>query len=524
MKKKIIGILVCMLLIATAVPAVTSVKNSTINAIVPSHPLPSMAGSWTETQKLLAADGVAGDQFGSLSLDGDTALIGAWGHDDNGADSGAAYVFIRTGATWTLQQKLLASDGQADDSFGSCVSLEGDTALVGAGWDDDNGVDSGSAYVFTRTGTIWTQQAKLLPADGAVGDLFGGAVSLSGDTALIGADQDNDNGNWSGSAYVFTRTGTTWTQQAKLLAPDGATEDLFGWWISLDSNTALIAAKWDDDNGDKSGSAYVFTRTGTTWTLQQKLIGSDTAAGDRFGVDVCLDGDTAIIGACYDDDMGTDSGSAYVFTRTGTTWTQQAKLLASDGAADDSFCGDTGCTSIDGDTAIIGAWYNDDKGTNSGSAYVFTRTGSTWTQQQKLLSSDGAAGDSFGGATALDGDTALICSWFDDDMGINSGSVYAFTKVVLTVGITGGFGVNLKITNNGLINATDVAWQIHVEGGILGRINKTVNGTVDIPAGETVTVKTGMLFGFGAISITAKVADEEQTATGTQIIIFSMVK
>jgi hypothetical protein len=483
------------------------------------------------------------------------------------------------GSVWAEEQKLLAVDGAAGDDFGIYASLDGDTALVGACADDDNGVDSGSAYVFTRTGTTWTQQAKLLPSDGAAGDLFGGAVSLSGDTALIGADQDSDNGNWSGSAYVFTRTGTVWTQQAKLLAPDGATEDLFGWWVSLDSNTALIAAKWDDDNGDKSGSAYVFTRTGTTWTLQQKLIGSDTAAGDRFGVDVCLDGDTAIIAACYDDDNGVECGSAYVFTRTGTTWAQQAKLLASDGAAGDSFGGDTGTTSIDGDTAIIGAWLDHDNGADSGSAYVFTRTGSTWTQQQKLLASDGAAGDSFGVATALDGDTAIIaacydddngansgsayvftrtgttwtqlqkllapdgaagdqfiiCSldgntalmsaWQDDDNGANSGSAYVFTKTAgLTYSITGGLGVNLKITNTGTINVSGVPWLIHVEGGILGRINKTVNGTIDIPVGESKTVGTGMLFGFGAISITAKVADEEQTATGTQIIIFSMVK
>ncbi|MCX6672102.1 MAG: FG-GAP repeat protein, partial [Euryarchaeota archaeon] len=483
------------------------------------------------------------------------------------------------GSVWAEEQKLLAVDGAAGDDFGIYASLDGDTALVGACADDDNGVDSGSAYVFTRTGTTWTQQAKLLPSDGAAGDLFGGAVSLSGDTALIGADQDSDNGNWSGSAYVFTRTGTVWTQQAKLLAPDGATEDLFGWWVSLDSNTALIAAKWDDDNGDKSGSAYVFTRTGTTWTLQQKLIGSDTAAGDRFGVDVCLDGDTAIIAAGYDDDNGVESGSAYVFTRTGTTWAQQAKLLASDGAAGDSFGGDTGTTSIDGDTAIIGAWLDHDNGADSGSAYVFTRTGSTWTQQQKLLASDGAAGDSFGVATALDGDTAIIaacydddngansgsayvftrtgttwtqlqkllapdgaagdqfiiCSldgntalmsaWQDDDNGANSGSAYVFTKTAgLTYSITGGLGVNLKITNTGTINVSGVPWLIHVEGGILGRINKTVNGTIDIPVGESKTVGTGMLFGFGAISITAKVADEEQTATGTQIIIFSMVK
>ena len=140
MRKKIIGILVCMLMIATAIPVVTSVKNNVINATIPNHPLVSMAGDWSETQKLLASDGAANDNFGLwVAFNGDTALIGAWNDDDNGVDSGSAYVFSRTGTTWTQQAKLLASDGQAGDSFGSSVSLSGNTALIGARWDDDNG-------------------------------------------------------------------------------------------------------------------------------------------------------------------------------------------------------------------------------------------------------------------------------------------------------------------------------------------------------------------------------------------------
>ena len=454
-------------MIATAVPAVTSLKNSAIYATVPSHPQASMAGSWAEGQKLHASDATANKMFGTcVALDGDTALIGAVLGNGNAPSSGSAYVFTHTGTTWTQQQKLIASDGAANDQFGCYVSLYGDTALIGACWDDDNGVDSGSAYVFTRTGTTWTQQQKLTASDGAAGDEFGYCVSLAGDTALIGAQ-----------AY----------------------------------NTG-------------NGSAYVFTRTGTTWTLQQKLLASDGQAGDCFGFMVSLDGNTALIGADYDDDNGIDSGSAYVFTCNGTTWTQQAKLLASDGAAGDQFS--AGEVALDGDTAFIGAWDNDDNGANSGSAYVFTRTGTTWTQQVKLLASDGAAGDQFGIGIALDGDTAFITAWSDDDLGTNSGSVYVFTKGGIDIGIdiTGGLGVNAVITNHEITNVTDVTWQIHIEGGILGRINKTVNGTIGIPAGGTKTVGTGMLLGFGAISITVKVADYERTVKGTQLIIFSMVK
>jgi len=397
MKKRIIGILICVLLIATAVPAAVSLKNSAINTTIPSTPLISMETNWTEMQKLLASDGAAGDVFGvSVSLSGDTALIGACLDYDNGKWSGSAYVFTSTG-TWTQQAKLLASDGSAGDSFGCSVSLSGDTALIGAYADDDKGDTSGSAYVFTRTGTTWTQQAKLLASDGAMGDHFGWSVSLSGDTALIGAPFDDDKGDSSGSAYVFTRTGTTWTQQAKLLASDGAYDDSFGYSVSLSGNTALIG--FDNENGADSGSAYVFTRTGTTWTQQAKLLALDGAAGDSFGYAVSLDGNTALIGAISDDDNGVDSGSAYVFTRTGTTWTQQAKLLASHGADLDFF---SGSVSLDGDIALIGAPAYMQIVIGIGSVYVFTRTGTTWTQHQKLRALDDAPYDSYGYTVSLD--------------------------------------------------------------------------------------------------------------------------
>jgi len=500
-----------------SVPSVTSLTNDAIKATGPSTAQTSMPGSWMQTQKLLASDGTANDGFCSVSLDGDTALIGAPG--DGG--KGSAYVFTRTGTTWTEGKKFTASDGQLNDEFGMWISLDGDTALIGAGWDDDNGADSGSAYVFIRDGDTWTQQQKLLALDGAAKDSFSAwAVSLSGDTALIGAYGDDDNGADSGSAYVFTRTGTTWTQQAKLLASDGTAEDWFGYTVSLDGDTALIGARFNDENGNNSGSAYVFTRSGTTWTQQAKLLASDGTAEDHFGASLSIDGDTALIGAIGDNNW---TGAAYVFTRSGTTWTQQAKLLASDGNAIDCF---SWPLTLDGDTAFIGAYLDDENGVHSGSAYIFTRTGTTWTEEQKLLASDGAAEDQFAVRIALQGDTALIGSGYDDDMGSDSGSVYVFTKsgADLTFSITGGLGVKVEITNDGASDANDIPWLIHVEGGILGKINKTVDGTVDIPAGKSVTVKTGLLLGFGAISIIANVAGKEQTAEGMQILVFSMIK
>jgi hypothetical protein len=384
--------------------------------------LPAWALIVEEEAKLLAADGVAGDRFGeSVALDGDTAIIGAPG-EGFGPESGSAYVFTRSDDVWTEQAKLLASDGEARDYFGESVAIDGDMAVVGSWKDDDNGDDSGSVYVFTRTGGVWTQQAKLKPADGAPYDRFGCAVALDGDTAVIGAFGDGDNGTSSGSAYVFTRTGDLWTAQAKLLPSDGAGGDQFGGRVAVDGDTVVVSAGKDDDNGMNSGSAYVFTRTGSVWAEQAKLKPADGAANDGFGI-VSLDGDTVVIGSWGDDDNGSASGSAYVFTRTGDVWTAQAKLLPADGAFGDFF---GASVAIDEDTAVIGAYGDDDNGQASGSAYVFTRTGDVWTAQAKLLPADGASGNLFGDYVAIDADTALIGAVGDDDNGQDTGAAYVF--------------------------------------------------------------------------------------------------
>jgi hypothetical protein len=383
--------------------------------------------TWRLQQKLTASDGAASDQFGSsVALSGDTALVGAY-YDDVGANAnqGSAYVFTRTGTTWSQQQQLTASDGAANDYFGSSVALSGDTALVGASYD---AVGQGSAYVFTRTGTTWSQQQKLTASDGAADDYFG-TVALSGDTALVGAPHDDvgANGN-QGSAYVFTRSDTTWSQKQKLTASDGAAENYFGYSVGLSGDTALVGA-YGDDVGAKGlqGSAYVFTRTGTTWSQQGQLTASDGAAQDWFGYSVALSGDTALVGAFYDDvGANANQGSAYVFTRSETTWSQQAQLTASDGAAWDFF---GYSVALSGDTALVGAYYDwVGANHNQGSAYVFTRTDTTWSQQLQLIASDGATYDYFGTSVALEGDTALVGA-YGDDVGANTdqGSAYFYT-------------------------------------------------------------------------------------------------
>jgi acetyltransferase-like isoleucine patch superfamily enzyme len=266
---------------------------------------------WTQQQTLIPADAGIGvnKNFGiSVALAGDTAVIGAASDDHAGIGSGAAYVFARAGGVWSQQAKLTASDAGVRDFFGSSVAVSGDTVVVGANHFLKPG--TGAAYVFARSGGSWTQQAKLTASDGALDDVFGVSVAVSGDTALIGAGGDDDAGDGSGSAYVYARSGGSWVEQAKLTASDAAAGDSFGINVAVSGNTALIGAPGDDG----IGSAYLFTRNGSAWTEQAKLRSSDAAAMDSFGLPVAIDGDTALVGASGNDDQGDASGSAYVFS------------------------------------------------------------------------------------------------------------------------------------------------------------------------------------------------------------------
>jgi len=295
--------------------------------------------------------------------------VGAHLDDDAGPGSGSAYVFVRSGTTWTEQAKLTASDADAGDLFGHNVVILGDTALVGAHLDNDAGPDSGSAYVFVRSGNTWTEQAKLTASDAAPSSSFGHNSGISGDTIIVGAESASSTKPFTGAAYVFTKSGNTWTEQAKLTASDAAKDDHFAHGVSISGDTAMVGSFWDDDAGSKSGSAYVFTRSENTWTEQAKLTASDAAAGDFFGHTVSITGDTAMVGGEGNDDAGSGSGSAYVFERSGNTWTEQAKLTASDAATGDFF---GHWVSISGDTTIVSSHLDDDSGQFSGSAYVYS--------------------------------------------------------------------------------------------------------------------------------------------------------
>jgi len=309
--------------------------------------------------KLLPADGVAADYFGAaVAIHGTRAIVGAYGDDDHGGSSGSAYLFHV--ATGQQIAKLLPLDGAAGDGFGSAVGISGTQAVVGAWNDDDNGSTSGSAYLFDlETG----QQAfKLLPGDGAAHDLFGLSVAIDDTTVLVGAPRDEDNGYASGSAYLFDAA--SGRQLAKLLPNDGDANARFGSSVALSGTLAVVGAHGDDDNGTSSGSAYSFDLA--TGQQLAKLLPSDGAPHDAFGHSVAIHGSTVVVGSYGDDDSGSYSGAAYLFDAA--TGQQIAKLLPSDGAADDWF---GIAVAISATNVVLGADGDDDNGPYSGSAYVF---------------------------------------------------------------------------------------------------------------------------------------------------------
>jgi len=270
-----------------------------------------------------------------------------------------------------------AIDYAAHNSLGISVAVSGDTLIVGADLANVGGNNwQGAAYIFTRSGANWSQQQKLVAADGAAGDRFGYSVALDGETALVGALRANVGGNSNqGAAYVFTRSGANWSQQWKLVAADGAASDQFGISVALDGETALVGAVTANVGGDfNQGAAYVFRRSGASWSQEQKLVATDGAADDWFGYSVALDGQTALVGAVTANVGGTaNQGAAYVFRRSGTNWSQEQKLVATDGAASDLF---GYSVALDGNMALVGAYQANVGGnSNQGKVYFFERQG-----------------------------------------------------------------------------------------------------------------------------------------------------
>jgi hypothetical protein len=384
----------------------------------------SAAIAAAELVKVQAPVPVAGDYFGfSVAIDGGYAIVGA-NRDDTGAtDAGAAYIFKRTGASWAQEAVIHADTAQLSAHFGIAVGISGDYVIVGAKYYDSDSTDSGAAYMFKRTGTSWAQEAKILAIDAQASDYFGEFVSISGDYAIIGANKEDTGGSKAGSAYIFKRTGVNWAQEAKIQSADVAASDYFGSSVSISGDYAIVGATGVDGAGLNEGAVYVFKRTGTSWAQEEKLVASDALQYDSFGDKVSLSGEYAIIGAYGEDTGGSSAGAAYMFKRTGTSWAQQTKLFASDQAADDRF-GQS--VSLSGDFALVGAWGEDTGGLSAGAAYVFRRIGTNWIEESKIQASDKEADDQFGKAVAISNGKIIIGALEEDTGATNAGAAYIF--------------------------------------------------------------------------------------------------
>lgn len=440
---------------------------------------------------LKASNSETGDRFGiSVAVFGNTVVVGA-DSEDSGAtgvngnqsdnsvpDSGAAYVFVRTGDGWTQQAYLKASNPGMSDNFGNTVKISDDTIVVGAIYEDSGATgvngnaqnnstpDSGSAYVFVRNGNSWTQEAYLKASNTGADDRFGISVSISGDTIVVGAIWEDSsatglNGNQidnsasnSGAAYVFLRSGTTWSQQAYLKGTNTGTGDRFGWAVEISQNTIVVGAKWEDsaatgtqgiqadNSAPDSGAAYIFVRSGSVWGQQAYLKASNTEAGDNFGYSASISGDTVVVGSFFEDggssgingnqtdNSATDSGAVYVFARNGSIWTQQAYLKTSHNKP---YCRFGQAISISGETLVAGAYDESSSATGvngnqvdnsapySGAAYVFRRTGSNWTQTAYLKASNTGGSDYFGFSVGVSEETVIVGALYEDSGSVGIG-------------------------------------------------------------------------------------------------------
>ena len=378
----------------------------------------------TKETKIVAPNGKSSDLFGfSVALSGDLLLVGTPYEDSAALDAGAAYVFVRTNGTWTFEQKLVAPDFGAARWFGYSVAIDGDKAIVGAPQADGSMLGAGSAYVFSRSNGMWTLVSKIVASDGKPGDMFGQAVDIAGNSLLVGCPKSDTKGADAGAAYVFLANGSAYVEQKKLLSTDSKGGDHFGAAVAMNGETAVVGAPEADLFGMDSGAAYVFFREGNLWSQQKKLISPNGAAGDGFGWAVDVELDTAIVGSPMDDTGGLDAGAAYAFKRTGISWNPSGGLVPQGLAADDRF---GSSVAMSGSSVVVGALLDDTADMNAGAAYIFRHNGFSWYQSLEVLASDAAAGDAFGFTVAISGQTTVVSAYLDDDLGTSSGSTYVY--------------------------------------------------------------------------------------------------
>jgi hypothetical protein len=468
----------------------------------PITPATPIADNWGEVTKLTASDAEIGAIFGrSAAIDGDIVVVGAQGEDCLGIDQGAAYIFERNHGgidNWGQTKKLTASDAQNDDFLGISVAISGDTVVVGANHEDGAGTDRGAAYIYERNqGGVdsWGEVQKLTAADAEDEDLFGFSVAISGDTVVVAAHKEDGGGSDRGAAYIFERNQggvDNWGEVQKLIAADAADEDFFGWSVAISGDTVVVGAHMEDGAGDERGAAYLFVGNGR-WQEVAVPRASDAQNSDLFGDSVAISGDTVVVGAPYEDGLGTDRGAAYVFTRNydpitpaspiADNWGQVTKLAGSD-AENYSYFGTS--VAISGDTVVVGAHYEDGGGSDRGAAYIFERNydpitpatpiADNWGEVTKLIASTPGNGERFGHSVAISGDTVVVGAYKVNGAGSNRGAAYVFAR---NQGGADSWGEVAELTASDAVDSDFFGYSVAISGDavVVGASNKNGGGS-----------------------------------------------
>ena len=393
-------------------------KSFVLYSIVLMGVIASSASGGYLQDKLIASDGQANDHFGrSVSLSSNTCVVGAFADDD---DTGSVYVYRFDGESFSEEAKLFPSDDAIASRFGYSVSIDNDVCIAGAFEDDENGGCSGSAYVFFSDGDDWFYEAKLLASDGSSGDSFGSSVSIDQDLCIVGARSDDDNGYASGSAYIFRfEDPNEWVQEAKIVPSDSEAVDYFGHSVSVYDQACIVGAHLDDDDFENSGSAYIYGFDGQDWYRQAKLFSPDQTEGQWFGYSVDISADICIVGARDDD--GDQPGGAYIFRYDDPNWVLEQQLIPSDSSKGDLF---GFSVALDGDVCAVSApGFN--TGDGKSSIYVFRFDGQEWIEEQQFLSPDPRYQDLFGESVAVDSGLILVGNSYKDSF---TGTVYTFLE------------------------------------------------------------------------------------------------
>ncbi|MCB9838944.1 MAG: hypothetical protein H6813_06355 [Phycisphaeraceae bacterium] len=440
--------------------------------------------------KIEASDPVTGDEFGwDVSILGSLAVIGAPLDNINGANSGSAYLFAKgASGLWFETQKITPGNAASTANFGASVAMGDGFCVVGAPVQPTGGMfRAGSAYVFTFDGVDWAETAELIPPTLATKDRLGYSAAVSGDVAVIGAPGDGFFDFTLGKAFVYRRLATGhWTLEASLLASDAAANDHFGASVAIDGDRLIVGADRNDDNGDSSGSAYVFERSAQTgqWTQKAKLTALGAASGDQFGFAVAIEGDLVAVSAFRDDYSGlNNAGTVRLFRRNGGgAWPEIATLDAGSGAVAADVFGSS--VAIANGVVFAGAPTEASPLVSPGRVYVFEETAGAggWTRSTTLDPIDGQAGDFFGNAVASDGQRAICGARWDDNIKENAGSatVFAFVEdclgdlngdgqrdtadLGLMLSVFGSQNIDADLNGDGVVDTADVGAMIAAFG------------------------------------------------------------